>query len=380
MLADRLLNSEKLTLYALVRFPLYNDREISKMIPVNMSTVTAIKNRLQQKGHVKTVRVPRMDRINSDIIFGWWAGYYPLTSERDLEELANEIRDRFPEIFYCISDIDSMFCLGFTRSYPELEERIGELSMRLSNRNIICHDKAKLFIFTSQYSELDPCFDFSIFLEKQLPFEMILSQTFGNDQTRIKKIMEGIRAEENPNSPSPGFADVKEPANLRKKEQKVLYGLVSNPLMPDEQTGRLLKVTRQMVSRSRKELEKRGYLKTVRIPDLKGLGVNMIAAIYINFKPDIKRKEWQESTRDLFEKQSAFITIQGMDKMLGLFPCMDLGDFKCIKKRLLEKLTRKGYLLREPWIKLISVSKGILNKDFVFAPYIAKRFGIEIEW
>ncbi|MDP7266090.1 MAG: hypothetical protein QGH39_11095 [Candidatus Thermoplasmatota archaeon] len=373
------MNREKLTLYALVRFPLCNDREISNMIPVNMSTVTAIKNRLLNKGLLKTIRVPRMDRINSDIVFGWWADFHPLTSKADREELGTEIRERFPEVYYCISDIDSIFCLGFTGTFPDLEEQLGELSMRLSNTKIIRYESAKLFVLPSCYSEIEPCFDCSAFLEKQLPLEMILAQIVGNDQAKIKKIMEELRTEANPSCIYSGLVCAKGPTKLRKKEMKVLYGLVSEPLMPDEQTGRKLNVTRQMVSRSRKDLENKGFLKTVRMPDLKELGVDMIAVIYINFRPDIKRNEWQESTRALFKKQTSYMTILGRDRILGIFPCMDLGDFKNIKKIIIEHLTRKGCLLRMPRIKLFSVSKGKLLKDFVFAPYIQKRLRIEID-
>ncbi len=349
------------------------------MIPVNMSTITAVKNRLLNKGIIKTVRFPRMDRIGSDIVFGWWADLLPKSIEANREELGIEIRDRFPEVFFCLSDIDSIFCLGFARTYPELKERMGELSMRLSHKNIIRYDNARLFAFPHIYTEIDPCFNYSVFLKKELPLEMILTKTLGNDQAEIKKIMESLRPEDKPNI-LPGEIDGKiGTTKLRIKEKKVLYGLVKDPMMPDEQTGRMLNVTRQMVSRSRKELEKKDLLKTVRIPALEGLGVDIIAVLFINFRPDIDIGERQESTRALFANLAAVFTIQGKDKMLAIFPCMNLGDFKRIKKKIMEQLTRKGSLLKEPWFKLLSVSEGKIFKDFVFAPYLLNRFEIEMK-
>ena len=89
MFAEELLTSEKLVLYALVRFPLHNDRELSDIIPMSMSTLTANRNRLQRRGYINTVRFPRMDMINADIIFAWRNELHPILQD-DIRALVME--------------------------------------------------------------------------------------------------------------------------------------------------------------------------------------------------------------------------------------------------------------------------------------------------
>ena len=375
MFAEGLLNNEKLTLYALARFPLYNDRELSNIIPINMSTLTAIRNRLQRKGFIKTYRLPRLDLINSEMVFALWCEIRNPLDAADREILEKEICNNFPEIFYSIYDADSLFCLGYSNSFIEQQKRIDLVIERLSRKRILMYDKLRLFLFPSALSEITYYFDTSEFLYGNLQLERALVQIIGNDRIKISKIMEVLRPfgqNERRTVPADGRT------NLRKKELRVLYGLVGEPTGSDERIARNVGVTRQMVSRSRKDFEKNGLVRTKRIPILGRLGLGILAVCSLSFRPDVPREEWRKTCNGTFRDNLVMFSIIGRFEALGIFPCRDFASLKKLKGNLFSSFTEKEYLCRSPRFSLLSLPLAIQLKEFIFTPFIKSSFDIHL--
>ncbi|MEM2899573.1 MAG: hypothetical protein QXT63_02170 [Thermoplasmata archaeon] len=76
MSKGKLSKNEKLTLYGLVKYPDYNDREIAEKIGLKMSTVTAIKNRLKKNNVFSTIRVPLLQNLGCEMLEVGYAKNY----------------------------------------------------------------------------------------------------------------------------------------------------------------------------------------------------------------------------------------------------------------------------------------------------------------
>ena len=373
MFAKGLLDNEVLTLYALNRYPLYNDRELSDIIPINMSTLTAIRNRLQRKGFIGTYRLPRPDFMGSEIFFSLCCEIRNPLNAEDRDILEREIRENFPDIFYSVYDIDSLFCMGFSNSYIDYQKRLILFVERLSVKNILVGGGSRSSIFPTTLSRITNYFDMSEFLHETLELEKALLQVVGDDRTRMDGIMETLRP---PGGPSGEMILECERKNLRKKELKMLYGLVKDPDAPDERVARNMGVTRQSVSRSRKALEKKGILVTRKMPDLGRLGLGILAVCSLDFRPDQPRKKWADICGDALRENMAVFSIMGNFEVLAVFPCLDFASLKRLRSNLIYSLKESEYLCGPPLLFPISLPLGKVLKDFVFTPQMKSIYAV----
>ena len=327
MFAEELLTSEKLVLYALVRFPLHNDRELSDIIPMSMSTLTAIRNRLQRRGYINTIRFPRMDLINAGIIFAWRGELHPLLQD-DIRALTmKELNDKLPGAFYSISDTDSLFTLGFAKDFTSLKEEMGELHESLSAQKIL-RSNSKLLMFPSPLSTMHSHFDTSDFLFQNLDIEHLLIQFGVTDRNKVSKILADL---------APTYGDIDgsrqdvTPPNggnvLRKKEKKVLYGLVKYPGYTDERIARTFDVTRQLVSRLRKDFENKNIMYSLRIPDLKKIGAGILAVLSIRYDPGKPVKELMDSYHAILGTHSILFSVFNRSESLFIFLFLEYLHF-----------------------------------------------------
>ena len=63
-----LTGNEKQVLYGLIHHPVLNDRELSELLGVKVSTVTAIRRRLRRAEYFVTRRLPMMHRLGWEIL------------------------------------------------------------------------------------------------------------------------------------------------------------------------------------------------------------------------------------------------------------------------------------------------------------------------
>src|SRR5512136_700682 len=106
--------NEKQVLYGLVRHPVLNDRELSELLDVKVSTVTAIRRRLRHAEYFTTRRVPMMHRL------GW--------------EL---LKDRFPGLFHVVASSDHLSFLGFAHNYTAARREADDLRVSLDRAKLL---------------------------------------------------------------------------------------------------------------------------------------------------------------------------------------------------------------------------------------------------
>ena len=379
MFAEELLTSEKLVLYALARFPLYNDRELSDIIPINMSTLTAIRNRLQRRGYINTIRFPRMDMINAGIIFAWRAELHSIMKDDARRLLIKEMDEKVPDAFYSISDTDSLFTLGFANDFTSLKDEIGRVHESLSTRKIL-RSNSKLFMFPSRLSTMYSHFDTSYFLFQNLDIERLLIQLGVTDRKKIDKILADLApAKRNLEMLQQGMIPIDDRTTLRKKEKRVLYGLIKYPAYTDERIARAFNVTRQLVSRLRKDFENKNIICTLRIPDLKNIGVGILAVLSIRFDSGRPEKELMDSYHAILDAHSILFSVFNRFESLFIFPCRDFSDYKRIKYELFGLLNGKKCHREEPEMLLLSIPSGDVLRKFNFTPYLENTFDIVLD-
>ncbi|MDO9537222.1 MAG: hypothetical protein Q7J68_02765, partial [Thermoplasmata archaeon] len=67
-LGRQLTEKEKTIFCSLVKYPTKNDREISEITGVNLSTVTAIRRRLENQDYFYKTRVPMLQYLGAELL------------------------------------------------------------------------------------------------------------------------------------------------------------------------------------------------------------------------------------------------------------------------------------------------------------------------
>ena len=101
MIHGRLNKNEKLVLYGLVKYPLFNDRELAEKIKLKMTTVTAIKNRLKKNGYYYTVRIPVLQNLGCELLMASLLSFNPTKTVDETFPVHNEvIGESVPEVIF----------------------------------------------------------------------------------------------------------------------------------------------------------------------------------------------------------------------------------------------------------------------------------------
>lgn len=263
--------NEKRVLFGMVRFPNLNDRKISERIGLKLSTFTAIKNRLKKSDYFKQVRLPNMQHLGKELAFILCLQINPDMPHPKVKAMVLEQMREWGDLFFGVMGTQHILVMGFSDDYSSLKRRLDERSNALQGNGVL-DDRggAQLVILPLDQTKFPVAFDYSGILESC--FDVEYSGTSKGDGVK------GQAAQQDANDESTtGMGTI---------ERRVLCGLIEYPDLPDNTLAREVRTTRQAVARIKKRLEKRGVLRTVKVPELKRLGLEVMSFVHLSFIPD----------------------------------------------------------------------------------------------
>jgi DNA-binding MarR family transcriptional regulator len=357
MIHGRLNRNEKLVLYGLIKYPLYNDRELSEKIKLKMTTVTAIKNRLKKNGYYYTVRIPVLQNLGCELLMTSMLGFNPLTSERERMKAHDDaLGENVPEIMFSLVESDQGFCLGIGKNYSEIHNAIENMERVYRESDIIDSSQPNYYIFPFEKSKILNFFDYG----------PIIKHSFN---ITIKGEQEESLSSEMPKT------DITKLSNI---EKRVLYGLIKYPDIPDSKIAENIDVTRQVVSKLKKSFESDGIIKTLRIPNLRKLGFEILAISHYRHNPKVPMNKRGKGIKQLLSEFPQVFLITGNLESIMINICRDFTEFQDLKNKSYIQFKKQEYLIDEPDIMIFSIPNMNIVVEHNYAELLKKILSIEI--
>ncbi len=339
-----LTGNEKHVLYGLVRHPVLNDRELSELLNIKVSTVTAIRRRLRRAEYFVTRRVPMMHRLGWELLYGGSARLDLTQGGQVLPRLREILKDRFPDLFHIVASADRLSFLGFARNYTAARQQVDELRQALDRAKLLGDADLHLTAFPMSLSALPTFFDYSHSLA--LAFE--IDDRLGIKLDRAKT------------------GDIE----LTRKETEVLKGLVRFPELSDKALAQRVKVSRQAVSKMRREFEGEGLLRTARVPNLRLLGFELYVTAFAQFRPSAPLKSRADAFERLLRTTSTFFLISDESDAIVIGTSLSYEQFSILNVGLTKHFQERGFLASDPEIHVGLTASTEILRNCEFGPIV----------
>jgi len=339
-----LTGNEKQVLYGLVRHPTLNDRELSELLGVKVSTVTAIRRRLRRADYFVTRRLPMMHRLGWEILAG---GHARLDAPQDTQALAKvreALRESLPNIFHVTASADHLAFLAMAPDYTQFRRDLDELRRVLEKVSLLGDGDVRTAVLPATLTILPTFFDYS----------HALALAFGlEDHTPFR----------------PEFArqgDVR----LTRKESEVLKGLVRFPETNDRALAHKVKVSRQAVSKMRREFEAEDVLRTIRIPNLKALGFELYVTAFARFSPTAVVRTRAPAIEKFLRQTPTFFLAASDAETIVLGAARSYEQFSTLRSSLTRYHEERGNFADDPTVYLALTNSMEILRHCEFAPLV----------
>ncbi len=336
--------NERQVLYGLVRHPVLNDRELSELLNVKVSTVTAIRRRLRHAEYFVTRRIPMMHRLGWELLIGGSARIDVAQGGQVAPRLREALKDRFADLFHVVMSADQLSFLGFARDYTSARRDMDELRLTLDRSKILGDGDVTFCVFPMSLSQVPTFFDYSHALA--LAFDI---------EDRY-----ALRADH------PRSGDIE----LTRKETEVLKGLVRFPETSDKALAQRVKVSRQAVSKMRREFEGEGLLRTVRIPNLRALGFELYVTAFARFTPASPLRTRTDAFDRLLRSTATFFLVSDDADAVVVGTSKSYEEYSVLNSGLTKHFKEHGYLAGDPDIIVGLTASTEFLRNCEFGPLV----------
>lgn len=335
-----LTGNEKQVMYGLVRHPVLNDRELSELLDVKVSTVTAIRRRLRRAEYFVTRRIPMMNRLGWELLIGGHARIGAAPGLQALPRLRETLRDRFPTLFHVAASSEHMSFLGFAHNYTTARSEVDDLRQGLDRAKLLADGDLDFSAFPLSLSIVPSFFDYSHALA--LAFDI-------DDRMAVK----------------PDHAKVGD-LELSRKETEVLKGLVRYPELSDKALAGRVRVSRQAVSKMRREFEAEGLLRTARLPNLRLLGFELYVHASAHFTPSSTVRSRLEAFDRLLKTSQTFFLASDDAELIAIGAARTYEQFSTLRSALTKYFDEREHLAGDPevFVGLTSATEMLRNCEF----------------
>jgi len=335
-----LTGNEKQVLYGLVRHPVLNDRELSELLSVKVSTVTAIRRRLRRADYFVTRRIPMLHRLGWELLIGGHARLDLTQGSQVVPRLRDALKDRLPGLFHVAAAADHLSFLGFARDYTGARSEVDDLRQSLDRAHLLSDGDVSLYAFPMSLSIVPTFFDYS----------HPLALTFGIEDRPTVRMDRGKTGD----------------IELTRKETEVLKGLVRFPEVSDKGLAQRVKVSRQAVSKMRREFEAEGLLRTARIPNLRLLGFDLYVVAFARFVPSSTLKTRTDAMERMLKVAPVFFLVSDDAEIAVVGASKSYEQFSTLRAGLTKHFQERGYLRGDPevYVGLTSATEVVRNCEF----------------
>lgn len=352
MSIKKLSKNEQMVLYGLVKHPLLNDRELAEKLKLNISTLTAIKNRLKKRKFYFTVRIPLLQNVGCELLgIGSFKVNLMLTPEQR-KKMEKEISEGFPEAVHIISESDFLLTICIARNFTDMKEVFDEIKNIGIKYNAIEESESNYFYFPFQTTRMINFFDYGLLLQRSFDIKEDKKK-----DTKMSKVLP-------------------EPKKLTRIEKIVYYGLIRYSELPDKKIAEYTNVTRQVVARLRKDFEKDDLIRTVKIPNLKLLGFQIMGFAHAKFNIKVMQEQRKKAIMAVFQEIPTILWSSGKFESIIISAFKNFDDYKELYVRGLGYLQKYNCFLELPKPESISINFSNNLKNHDYAPLVKKIFQI----
>ena len=344
--------NEKRTLLGLVKYPTLNDRQLSERIGLKMSTVTAIKNRLKDSGYFMTVRVPRLQRLGAEILSVSYAHTDPSLPEEPRLEVGRKVLESFDEVFFIGAGPRYRFSLGMHLNYSCARATLDDTLRLYSQHQLLVPDMYSVVLFPFDSTRVVSFFDHSHLLE----------QAFGITLPPREDEAKALDSKPEPVTEVP----------LSRIEAKVLKGLIFNPDLLDSNIAKIIDVTRQSVTKMRKKFQEHDLFFTVRIPNLRLLGFELVAFIHTSYVPGSTLASRLDSLAGVYPSLPIMFKAEGGMDGVEIVATRNYKEFAAYYDSLVGRLRQQHAIAREPTVLLFTLDEFQTVKNHVYTPCLSR--------
>ncbi len=257
---DKLSDKEILVLYAITRWPLKTDQELSEKIYLKRSTVTSIKTRLKDNKVYRFKYRIGSEYINERIIKNTFFQIKPDIDRESLKKLAKRVLEKYNNSVFTIITDSTYVGLNFVKDFAKL--RIGEYDFE--------EKWNKQGIFVEGYP-------------KYVNFALKHANIYFSYANLIRHIFRLDIPEDNDCLDRHTIKDrTLKTVNLNVNEKKVMFHLCKYPDKDNKALSEMTGINLQTVRKIKRNILDKGILKPVIVPALKKLDNEIIT--YKSFK------------------------------------------------------------------------------------------------
>lgn len=323
----RLTDKEKIVLYGLVKYPELNDIELAQKIKIKRPTITAIRNRLEKQEVYLTKKIPDISRLGCEIINITHTEYNPLTPYKTRKTKA-ENQNTFLEIQTDTQKLTISCEKNYTQTRRKIEEHI-----RFNDKHGYAQKKQITnTIFPIKLSTLLMNFEFGPLMRKTL----------------------SIKEENEGKSRGP---EVIKPARLNDTEKTILYALVKYPELREKEIAEKTDYTRQTVNNIHRKLKKEKLLKTIRVPNIKKLGLELIVLTNVFMKPVATTKTRFKAADKVMEEGSQVLIISNLLESAMLSVSKSYTNVRKTYRKLFSYYKQNDFIEKRPEVKIIALNE-----------------------
>ena len=343
----QLTEKERQVYCALIKYPTKNDREISEITGINLSTVTAIRRRLDGLNIFYKVRIPMAQYLGAELLS---ISYGPLNNtvpKKKRDELCNQYAKEHDDVFLLLSSDEFAVQLSIAKNYTDVKMNVDELQHFLSKNKMLTSKNWQYVMFPFEVSSLINFFDFSYAMN-----HLICGTPY-----KVPSIDLGYRKYEK--------------RNLSSKEKAAFTGLILNPTLPDNAIAAKVGVSRQTLSNMHRRFKEEGLIYELNIPDLSYLNGILIFS-HMLFNPDCMLEDRKAGVKLVLESSPAVFVVSGSFESCLLHLVASYEDYTIFKNKIISYYASKKFLRGEGSINLMPVNSLTIHKHFDFGGIIKK--------
>jgi hypothetical protein len=337
----QLTDKERFVFCALIKYPTSNDRELSEITGINLSTVTAIRRRLESLDYFHKTRIPMVQYIGAELLTIAYGEMDNTVPRGTRDKICDKYASEHDNVFLFFSSEDFAVQFSISRNYTDVKRDVDDLQHFLSKNKMSTSKAWQYVMFPFEVSSLINYFDFSYALNHLIcnsPYKI------PDIDLKYKKYEKHI---------------------LTSKEKSAFSGLVKYPRLPDNAIASKVGLSRQTLSNMRQRFQEEGLIYEVNIPNLNILDGILIFS-HILFNPDCMLEDRKAGIKLLLESTPATFLVSGSFESTFMHLVSNYDEFSTLKNRMISYYTSKRFLRGEGSIHLMPIKSLKIHKDFDF--------------
>ncbi len=372
-------DNEQQVLYAIARYPEYNDRELADQCGLSKYTVNKIRHRLEDGGYFRRIRLPQLGRLGAELfsVTHGTIGDLIADLERPDGVGAAVARDRsggdterphMPGVFLLASENEEGFGFAFARNFTAIKYQVHRVQQQFSTMTPRI-ESMHYTLFSLPLANLARFFDYAPLLRAHFDLDIAAADPLSHERSSTLQLI----PDREPALPAPPSFVYDDTA------RQTFIALVEEPALTDTTLSEMIDVSRQKISRLRRRFYAEEYMRTLTIVDLKRLGFEVLALVQFQLHPNFA--ELVTETRFALAAYLDNIIVllrEGLTFfVIGVFET--LGHCKKAQSELSRYIQRHQLFREEPRLSLYSLSDLTLWRDHRYGPPTRELFASVVD-